>query len=140
MSLYDISLFLHVVGAFGLVAALAIESVSSGGPRRLGGPTAGLVVLTGIYMSIVRWRGQAWTTIALAALILIAVLGAVSAKRVKFATVSLRLRWALVTGIAFLMTVKPGPAGAIAAIVLAVVVGLGAAVPAWRAGAREARV
>ena len=139
MSLYDISLFLHVVGAFGLVAVLAIESVGLSVLRRLGGPASGLVVLTGIYMTVVRWRGQAWTTIALAALILIAVLGAVSAKRVKLATVSLRLRWALVIGIAFLMTAKPGPTGAVAAIVLALLGGL-VAVPAWRAGAREARV
>lgn len=140
MSLYDISLFLHVVGAFGLVAALAIESASLSGSRRLGGPASGIVVLTGIYMTIVRWRGQGWTIVALAALILIAVLGAISTRRVKFATVSLRLRWALVIGIAFLMTVKPGLAGAALAIVLALGMGLVAAIPARRAAEREARI
>ena len=131
MSLYDIALFVHVVSAFGLIAALAIESVSvtvlSKIPRRLGGPATGLAVLTGVYMAIVSWRGQAWTGVALAALILMGVLGGTTGRR------SLPIRWALVIGIAFLMTTKPGPAGSVAAVVVALVGGLAAAIPAWRA-------
>ena len=43
----------------------------------------------------------------------------------------IRMRTALALGIVFLITVKPGLAGALIAISVAVVLGLASALPAW---------
>ena len=103
MSLYPVALFLHIVGALGVFAALALEwaslsnlrrAVSAGQVRewtrllgmlpRIGGPSALTLLITGIYLSATRWGGQAWIGLSLLGLVLIAVLGAaVSGRRIR---------------------------------------------------------
>jgi hypothetical protein len=184
VSLYSISVFLHVVGALGLFAALGLEWAGLfnlqratevgqvrewmrllGAPRFLGGPAALIILVSGIYMTSARWGSQGWIIVALGGMVLIAVLGAALGGRRAGAivralaagngpispalarqlydpvlTLSLRLRVALLLGIIFLMSVRPGTAGSLAAMGVAGLIGLAAAVPAWGTGRRPARM
>lgn len=169
MSFYSISLFLHIVGALGLFAALSLEWTGLLGlrrattagqarqwmrlmavPRTIAGPSALIVLLAGIYLSIARWGVQAWIVVGLTTMVFIAVLGpalggrrwaaiarslppgeegslgAAFGQRVRDAVLSLSisLRVALFVGIVFLMSTKPGIAGALAAIGVAALLGL----------------
>ncbi len=96
MQAYNAILFLHILSAFGIAAAFAIEwtnlhrlqrSCSKGEIReslkgfsvlrRIGGPSYLIIVLSGIYLWAEAWRGSAWPVIAVVSLIVIAVIGAV---------------------------------------------------------------
>ncbi len=179
MSVYSISLFLHIVGSLALFAALGLEWAGLynlqrateagrvrewlrllGAPRFLGGPAALVILATGIYMSATRWGPQGWIIVGLAGMALIAVLGgALSGRRVGAIAralqaengpisaafgrrlhdpgliLSLRLRTAIFLGIVFLMSTRPGPGGALAAMAVAAAVGLAVGIPG-RGGAR----
>jgi hypothetical protein len=167
MSLYSISLFLHIVGTLALFAVLSLEWAGLVGLRRattagqardwarllslprLGGPAALTVLVTGIYLTATRWGAQGWIVVGLAAMVTIAVLGPALGARRSAAIgralpaedgpisatlrrqlrdpvlmVSIRLRTALFLGIVFLMSSKPGVAAALAAIAVALVLGL----------------
>ena len=95
MSVYSMSLFLHIVGALALFAAFGLEWASLyglhratvtgqvrewarllGAPRFVGGPAALTILITGIYLSATRWGAEGWIVVALAAMVVIAVLGA----------------------------------------------------------------
>ena len=167
MSVYSMSLFLHIVGALALFAAFGLEWASLyglhratvtgqvrewarllGAPRFVGGPAAFTVLITGIYLSATRWGAQGWIAVALAAMVVIAVLGAALAGRRAGAiaralpaedgpipaalerrlhdpvlTLSIALRTALFLGIVFVMSTKPSTAGALTAMVVALVAG-----------------
>src|SRR5256885_16781017 len=94
MAVYGIAVFLHIVGALGLFAGLALEWGSLYNLRRVptagqacewakllsalrfvGGPSALTILVTGIYMAATRWGGQGWIGAGLGGLVLIAVLG-----------------------------------------------------------------
>src|SRR5437763_11999757 len=94
MSLYAIAVFLHIVGALGLFAALGLEWASLLNLRRasavgqarewarmlaslraVGAPAALTLLVTGIYLTVTRWGGQGWIGAGLGGLVLIAVLG-----------------------------------------------------------------
>ena len=168
---YDLALFLHVLGAFGLIAAFSIESLALQGLRRAGsrsqalaslgnmrlvqrfGPgSIGTILVTGLYMMAVTWKAQGWILAALAGLVLIALVGGLltgarmarvgpavgragealspevqAALRDPLLVISLRLRLALILGIAFLMTVKPSALASVLVLALA-------AALAWLAG------
>jgi len=183
MSLYSISLFLHVVGALGLFAVFCLEwaglyhlrRAADGGQVRqwvglaaaarvAGGPTALLILVTGIHMSATRRGPQGWIVVGLAGMVVIAVLSlAVSGRRAAaiarapaesgpisitlrrqlddpVLALSLYLRTALFLGIVFLMSTRPSAAGAVAAMAVAGVAGAAAAAPAWAGGRRQARM
>src|SRR5256886_15544436 len=94
MSVYAIAVFLHIVGALGLFAALALEwaslynllRVPTAGQARewtkllsalrfAGGPSTLTILVTGIYMMATRWGGLGWIGAGLAGLVLIEVWG-----------------------------------------------------------------
>lgn len=97
MLFYSLALFVHILGAFGLIAALTLEAIGLRGLRRasrsdealmwLGisrglvlrlAPTSlGLILVTGLYMTATRWGWQGWILAALGSLVLLAVVGAV---------------------------------------------------------------
>ena len=101
MSLYSISVFLHIVGALGLFAGIALEQVGLrglrrastvaqarewvrvlGGLRRIDAPSGLTILATGIYMIVSRWGEQAWAGLAILGMVVIAVLGvAVTGRR-----------------------------------------------------------
>jgi hypothetical protein len=105
------------------------------GLNRIVGPLSALgVLIPGLYMTATSWGWVAWIVVALASWLAVAVLGAVNGIRI----VALERSEALVTGsrnpmfliswttrvgialgVVFLMTVKPGAAGAVVAILVA---------------------
>jgi hypothetical protein len=107
-------------------------------------------------MTATAWGGAAWISIAMAALILIVVLGAAltgprMAAIVRAAATengslshtfrqrlyhpllwtSLQVRVAIALGIVFLMTIKPALSGALLTMGVAVILGLASALPMW---------
>jgi len=170
MSLYQFLIFIHVLGAVALFVAIGIEAVALGRLRRaetpadarvwLGlfrlpgrvGPIAMLTALaSGAWMMKVSWGYQAWIAGALAAMVGMAVIGAVVSlrrmRRLRAAlhaesglsealrsspalVTSLRLRIALGVGILALMTTKPSDhATAILVLATAVLAALAASIP-----------
>jgi hypothetical protein len=184
MSLYSISLFLHIVGALGIFAAIGLEWAGLANlrratdttqvrewvrllaaPRAVGGPAALLVLVSGIHMSATRWGAQGWILVALGGMVLIAALGgAIGGRRVPAIvrelpsasgpvsatlrrrlddpalTLSLRVRASLFLGIVFLMSNRPSWVGALAAMGIAVVLGVAASMPAMNGVRRVAPV
>ena len=102
MSYYAIALFLHIVGALGLFAALGLEWVSllhlrrattaeqvrqwrriSNGSARLGMPSMLLLLICGIYMMVTVWGAVAWIIVSLGGIVLMAIPAlAVSGRRI----------------------------------------------------------
>ena len=95
MTFYSVALFLHVVGALGLVAAVSLEWTSLlhlrraetaeqsrewlrvvAGLRRVYPAAFVLILLSGFYMTATAWGGTAWIGVALAVLLLLALVGA----------------------------------------------------------------
>lgn len=96
MKIYSLILFLHVVGAFGILVSFGLEWLGLDNLQRsctaeesraslkgfgvlplIGGPSFLLALLSGIYLWETSWRGTAWTVIALISLAVIAAIGAV---------------------------------------------------------------
>ena len=94
--IYQLVLFLHIVGAFGLIAGISVESVALRGLRQadnadaaraslramqfvppLGGGSGVLILVTGLYMTATTWHAQGWIVVAIAGLVLNALAGAV---------------------------------------------------------------
>ena len=184
MSVYSMAVFLHVVGALGIFAAIGLEWAGLSNlrraadtaqvrewmkllaaPRTVAGPAALLVLVSGIYMSATRWGPQGWILVALGGMVVIAAVGAgVGGRRVAamaralpaeagpvpaalrqrvddpVLAVSLRVRTALLLGIVFLMSVRPGRGGALAAMAVALLLGLAASQPALGRGRPSAQV
>src|SRR5262245_13233749 len=166
---YDAAHFLHVVGALGLTAAFGVEAVGLVGLRRatgadeallwlrsrrwvllIGPASIGLVLATGIYLTVAEWGADAWILVSLASLVALAGIGgfltgmpmarltpAVERAsgplpeelrhdlRSPLLTVSLLTRIAITVGIVFLMVQKSALLTSLVTIVLAA--GIGAA-------------
>lgn len=169
--MYSISLFLHIVGALGLFASLAFEQAgllnlrraSTNAQarewlslfralRRIQGPSALVLLVTGVYMMTTSWRHQAWAGLGLVGMVLMAIIAvATTGRRMKaigqalptgdgalsaalrdrlddpVLRTSASVRVALALGIVFNMSVKPGTSGAVAALVIALGLGVAAA-------------
>lgn len=152
MTIYSLATFVHVLGAGGLFAATALEWVILRQMRRaataeqarealsllrpamlIGGPSAVLILLTGLHMAFAVWgMSKPWIACGLAAMVVAAgiggavntrglkligaqlgpdagplsagVLGAISHSRLSAA---LRVRTGLLVAIVFLMTIQP---------------------------------
>jgi hypothetical protein len=126
--------------------------------RRVTLTSLGIILLSGFYMMHTTWGGVAWISIALAAMILIGALGAFNLRRMAaieraaaaesgalssafrqrlynpLLWTTIQIRVAIVLGIVFLMTVKPGLEGALWTIGVAVILGLASARPMQRRG------
>jgi hypothetical protein len=93
---YHVALYFHILGAFGLIAAITVEAISLHGLRgstradnaliwlsisrgivmRLAPASLGLIVLSGLYMMATTWGPRGWILTALASLVLLAIVGA----------------------------------------------------------------
>jgi hypothetical protein len=94
---YSVALFLHILGGFGVIAALTLEAIGLRGLRRavrteealmwlgisrglvlrLAPASLGLILVTGLYMTATAWGWKGWILVALGSLVLLAVVGAV---------------------------------------------------------------
>jgi len=109
----------------------------------IGGPSFLVALLSGIYLWESAWRGSSWTVIALISLVAIAVIGAVltgpgmaslgeegqgeagsNSTRMPVLWASFQVRAWIVIGIAFLMIMKPGIAGSVVTMAVAILIGL----------------
>src|SRR5689334_23457697 len=128
------------------VGAIRAALGALGAGQRLMGPSGLLLVLSGIYLATAYWHWQgAWMGLGFLGMLAIGALGGIMTSRnvgrlrkdldgsrasVSSVTVtpalwtSFAIRAALLVGVLFLMTVKPGPLGSLAAIGTAVVIGL----------------
>lgn len=94
MPLYDLALFLHILGSFGLIASLTIEAVGLQGLRsaqtaeqarpwlssarilRIIAPgSIALILVMGLYLMASAWGWTGWIVSSLAALVLIGIIG-----------------------------------------------------------------
>src|SRR2546421_4783968 len=94
MSVSGVALFFHILGAFGLIAALAVEDTALRGLRRattgeqartwLGAmrilrvvaPTSiALILVMGLYLTATTWGWTGWIVSGLGALLLVGVIG-----------------------------------------------------------------
>ena len=176
MNAYSIALFLHIVGAMGMFAALGLEWMSlqqlqrmttveqvqawlqsSRGMRGIGGISMLVILIAGFYMTAIAWGGVAWIMVAFGSMIVLGILGGVltgprmaaiqrsmgEATGTISATLyqlihhpllslSIRLRIAMVLGIVFLMSVKPGLVESLVTMGVAIVLGLVWALPGMR--------
>ena len=176
MNAYSIALFLHIVGALGIFVALGLEwtglwqirSVMT--PQQVGGWMRILksvrkfgfasmltTVVTGIYMMVAVWGGEAWIIVTVGSLVLmIALAQVVTAPRMMaigraLATekaplsqtfhslannpllwISLQTRVAIALGIIFLKIAKPDWDGSLITIGVAIVLGAASALPVIR--------
>ncbi len=133
------------------------------GVQRIQGPSALGLLVTGVYMMATRWSHQTWAGLGLVGMVLMAIIGiSVTARRMKVIgpavpagdgplpaalrerledpalRTSASVRVALALGIVFNMSVKPATGGAVAALVIAAVLGLVAA-QAGRGSSRAMR-
>jgi hypothetical protein len=150
-------LFIHVVAAMGTFAALGIEALAlaqlgraSGGDteraavaalgssRRVGGASMLVLVLTGLGLAAKYWQWQgAWIGSGLAGLVAIGLVGGLMSGRGAPWT-SFAIRAALLMGVVYLMTVKPGRVVSLGVLGAAVVVGLVVSRALPRPGAPQA--
>jgi len=93
---YHVALYFHILGAFGLIAAITIEAIGLRGLRaaarrddalmwlgisrgivtRLAPASLGLILVTGLYMTATTWGPRGWIATALVSLVLLAIVGA----------------------------------------------------------------
>src|SRR2546425_12799965 len=91
---YHVALYLHILGPFGLIAAITVEAIGLRGLRgatrsdealigisrgivlRLALASLGLILVTGLYMMATTWGPRGWILAALASLVLLAIVGA----------------------------------------------------------------
>ena len=105
MTVRSLVLFIHVVGVFGLFIGLALESMHHAAARRIAGLSLGVVLLSGMALAArIGVFGNAWVRVSFAALVLIAVAGALGRRMPSF---SLSFRVAMGLAVVYLMIAKP---------------------------------
>src|ERR1700737_4115628 len=91
---YHLALFLHIMGAFGLVAAMTFETIGLQGLRRaiekqdavrwlhvarvvqrLAPASLGLIVVMGLYLTATTWGARGWILVSLGGLVAYALIG-----------------------------------------------------------------
>ncbi len=173
MNAYSIALFLHIVGALGFFVALGLEWTGlwqirgATAPqqvrgwmmilksvRKVGFVSMLTTVITGIYLMVTVWGGEAWIIVTVGSLVLVIALAqVVTAPRMAaigraLATekgplsqtfysltnhpslwISIQTRVAIALGIIFLKIAKPDLGGSLITIGIAIVLGIASALP-----------
>jgi hypothetical protein len=173
MNAYSIALFLHIVGAVGIFVALGLEWTGLWqirnattpqqvggwmrilkGVRKFGFASMLTTVVSGVYMIVTVWGGEAWIIVTVGSLVLmIALAQVVTAPRMmaigkalvtekgllsqnfhslannSLLWISLQTRVALALGIVFLKVAKPDLGGSLLTIGVAIALGIGSTLP-----------
>src|SRR5512135_2070354 len=167
MNTDSIALFLHIVGALGFFVALGLEwtglsQIRSAmtleqvrawmgilkNVRKVGFVAMLTTVITGTYMMVTGWRGEAWIIVTVGSLVLVIALAQLlTAPRMaaigramvtekgplsktfhslannSLLSISIQTRAAIALGIVFLKTIKPNLGGSLLTIGVAIVLG-----------------
>jgi hypothetical protein len=167
-TIYSLLIFLHVAGALGIAATYALEMAALVGLRRsteaieariwlrarrwvlrVGPPSIGLVLATGIYAVYAGWGWLGWMLVALVSVLGLALIGGLltgipmarlepgiekavgpladdlrNGLRSRVLSISIAARMAITLGVAFLMVRKPHPVAAVMVIVIAGIIGV----------------
>jgi len=133
--------------------------------RRLGTISMVTLLVAGVYMAATSWGGTPWIIVTLLSLLLFPLLGMLGGRRLAvlgqalgpqaprgaltpslreqlqhpMIQASLQIRTAVALGIVFLMTVKPDWVGAIATMLVALILGIASALPAFSRGRVQQR-
>jgi hypothetical protein len=173
MNDYSIVLFIHIVGALGFFVALGLEWTSLSqirsamtleqvrpwmgilkSVRKVGFVSMLTTVITGIYLMLTVWGGEAWIIVTVGSLVLvIALVQVVTAPRMAaigqalvtekgsisqafhsianhlFLWISIQTRVAIALGIVFLKIAKPDFGGSLLTIGVAIALGIASALP-----------
>jgi len=176
MDSYSIALFLHIAAAMGFFVALGLEwtglsqirsAMTLGrvrawmgilkNVRKLGFVSMLATVITGIYMMVTYWGGEAWIIVTVGSLVLVIALAqgvtaprmaaigqTLVSEKVPFSrtfhslanhpllSISIQTRVAIALGIVFLKTVKPDLEGSLLTMGVAIVLGLASALAVAR--------
>jgi hypothetical protein len=168
MNDYSITLFLHIVGALGFFVALGLEwtglsQIRSAmtldqvrawmgilkNVRKVGFVSMATTVVTGVYLMLTAWGGEAWIIVTVGALVLVIALAqVVTAPRMAavgqalvmgkgslsktfyglanhpLLSASIQTQMAIALGIVFLKIAKPDLGGSLLTIGVAIVLGL----------------
>jgi hypothetical protein len=149
---YPFAVFIHIVGAFGLFAALALEWLAVTQFRRattasesttwlrvlpyvrlIGPPSMALSVVPGVAMAVTSWNFLACPAAALLRMAGIIAVSLLLSRRPTRAVLSVEIRIAIVLGIAALMVFKPDLMSSLLVLVGAVIPGAGASI-IWATG------
>lgn len=166
----ELVLFIHVVGALGIAAAYTVDAAGLIGLRRaalgeqarawlmtrrwvldLGPVSIGIVLLSGLYLTVVSWGPDPWILVSLGTLLAIAVIGGVltgipmarvgpgverasgplpeevrRGLRSPALSISIAVRISTTVGIVFLMVEKPDLSESLLAISVAAGIGVAA--------------
>jgi hypothetical protein len=176
MNAYSIALFLHIVGAVGIFVALGLEWTGLWqirnattpqqvggwmrilkGVRKFGFASMLTTVISGVYMMLTVWGGEAWIIVTVGSLVLMIALAqvvtaprmtaigrALAAEKVPLSQtvhslanhpllwISLQTRAAIALGIIFLKIAKPDWGGSLITIGIAIVLGAASVLPMLR--------
>jgi peroxiredoxin len=142
---YPLAVYLHLLGAFGLFAALMLEwlaarqvqrsTAAAEGEiwsrvlslaRRTGAPSTALLLVPGLAMALTRWSFLAWPAVALLGMAMIVAISLLLRNRLMLSVVSVEVRIAIVLGIVALMVFKPGLLSSLIVLIAVGSIGAGA--------------
>jgi peroxiredoxin len=142
---YPIAVYLHILGAFGLFAALVFEwlattrlqrAATAAEPagwqqvlslaRRIGPPSMALLLVPGLAMTLAHWNFLAWPAAALVGMLGMVAVGLLLSRWPTLAVLSVELRLAIALGIVALMVFKPNLLSSVIALAAATGAGAGA--------------
>jgi len=154
---HPFAVYLHIVGAFGLFAALILEWLATtqlqrptpgSAPatwqfvlthaRRIGAPSMALLVVPGLAMALTRWHFLSWPAVALLGMAVMVLVGLLLSRRPMLAVASAEVRLAIALGIVALMVFKPDLVSSLIVLVAATSVGGGVSLFV-HGGSRERR-
>jgi len=142
---YPFAVYLHILGAFGLFAALLLEWLAAtqlqrpttgaepatwrhvlARARRIGPPSMALLLVPGFAMAPTRWNVLAWPAAALLGMAAIVAVGLLLSRWPTLAVTSVEVRLATALGIVALMVFKPDLLSSLIVLVAATGIGAGA--------------
>jgi hypothetical protein len=142
---YPFAVYLHLLGAFGLFAALVLEWLATTQvqrsaataesktwsrvlslARRIGAPSMALLFVPGLAMALMRWNFLAWPAVALLGMAVMVAIGLLVRSWPMLSVVSVEVRLAIALGIVAVMVFKPDVLSSL--IVLIAVSSIGAGV------------
>jgi peroxiredoxin len=142
---YPFALYLHLLGAFGLFAALVLEWLAATHlqraaaaaeanswsrvlslARRIGPASMALLLVPGLAMALTRWSFLAWPAVALLGMALMVAVGLLLGNHPTLSLVSVEVRLAIALGIVALMVFKPDLVSSLILLIAAGSAGAGA--------------